>query len=77
MSDKQTITITDIYTFRELRKMGYFDAKPKEKPIQKTRSNRKVRPPKRYIDEQFKKGSGCCPMPNKEPTDMKFDGSKR
>lgn len=56
--------------------MGYFDATSKRSlPIRKTRSKRIVRAPKRYIDKQFMKGSGCCPMSNRDPTDMKFDGS--
>lgn len=63
-------------TFGELLKMGYFDSKPKIQPtIQKTRYGRTSKIPQRFTDKQFTKGSGCCSIPKKESTDMKFDGT--
>ena len=63
-------------TFNELLKMGYFNVDPKIQPTtQKTRYGRTSKAPKRFIDEQFTGGSGCCYIPEKEPTDMKFNGT--
>lgn len=37
---------------------------------------RKRAEPKRFQDEEFVKGSGCCKRKGYDWTDMKFDGSK-
>jgi len=56
----------------EMVQMGIF-VNPSQP--QHTRSGRISKPPLRYEQEKFLKGSGCCPRPGMEPTDMEFDGS--
>lgn len=61
-------------TFRDLFKMGYFSNENTPAP-QKTRSGRVSNAPKRFSQEQFTKGSGCCNIPKRDYTDMNFNGS--
>lgn len=59
-------------SMRELYRMGAFDLVAEKDKPSATTSGRKVTKPKRFTNETFVKGSGCCSRSGRDNTDMQY-----